>query len=170
VTRRARLRDDRDADLGLAQRASSAPLGPPVLRRARGDDGNALVEFTGLAVLLMVPLVYVLLSAFQVQRASFGVTEAARQAGRAYATADDPAAGLARARVAAGLAMSDQGLPCEDCLTALAGTLEPDGEVSATVEHFVRLPLLGRLLPTGRGGIRVDATHIARVDRFRPAG
>ena len=66
------------------------------MRRPTGDAGNALVEFTYLAVLLMIPLVYVLLSAFQVQRAAFGVTEAARQAGRAYTTAIDPAAGRAR--------------------------------------------------------------------------
>ena len=63
-------------------------------RRPTGDAGNALVEFTYLAVLLMVPLVYVLLAGFQVQRAAFGVTEAARQAGRAYARADSGAEGL----------------------------------------------------------------------------
>ena len=51
----------------------------------RDDDGNALVEFTVLSLLLLVPLVYVLLGVFQVQRAAFGVTEAARQAGRAFA-------------------------------------------------------------------------------------
>ena len=79
-------------------------------RRPSGDDGNALVEFSYLAVLLMVPLVYVLLTVFQVQRASFGVTEAARQAGRAYATAADEVQGRARARAAARLAMQDQGL------------------------------------------------------------
>ncbi len=31
---------------------------PARLFRPHGDDGNALVEFTGLAVLLMVPLVF----------------------------------------------------------------------------------------------------------------
>lgn len=134
-----------------------------------GDDGNALVEFSYLAIVLMVPLVYLLLTVFQVQRASFGVTEAARQAGRAYATSEDTASGLARARVAAGLAMGDQGLTCDGCLTSVSGSLEPDGQVQATVEHFVRLPVLGSLLPAGRGGVRVDATHVAQVDRFRPA-
>ena len=39
--------------------------------RQRDDQGNALVEFVYLAVLLMIPLVYVLLSVFQVQRAAF---------------------------------------------------------------------------------------------------
>jgi hypothetical protein len=50
------------------------------VKRPTGDAGNALIEFTYLAVLLMIPLVYVLLSAFQVQRAAFGVTEAPRPA------------------------------------------------------------------------------------------
>ena len=136
------------------------------MRRPYGDRGSALVEFTYLAVLLMVPLVYVLLAAFSVQRASFAVTEAARQAGRAYATADDPASGLARARAAAGLAMRDQGLGCDDCL-ALAGDLVPDARVTARVERFVRLPLLGALFDGERAGIRVDATHVEVVDRFR---
>ena len=139
------------------------------MRRPRGEEGNALVEFSYLAVLLMVPLVYVLLSVFQVQRASFGVTEAARQAGRAYATADDPSSGRARAQVAARLAMADQGLVCGGCLSAVGGRLEPDGQVTATVEFFVRLPGLGAALGDGRGGGRVDATHVEHVDRFRPA-
>ena len=134
--------------------------------RIRGDDGNALIEFSYLAVLLMVPLVYVLLAAFQVQRASFGVTEAARQAGRA----EDAASGRARADAAAALAMRDQGLTCGGCLSGLTDAIEPDGEVTATVEHFVRLPVLGAFFSGDRAGVRVDATHVARVDRFRPAG
>ena len=137
------------------------------MRRPAGDDGNAIVEFSTLAVLLMVPLVYVLLGVFEVQRASFGVTEAARQAGRAYATADDPAQGRARAAAAARLAMRDQGLDCDGCLTGLTGSLTADARITATVEHFVRLPLLPDVLGGGRGGIPVDATHIQVVDRFR---
>ena len=140
------------------------------MRRPTGDDGNAVVEFSTLAVLLMVPLVYVLLSVFEVQRASFGVTEAARQAGRAYATADDPAQGRARAAAAAELAMRDQGLDCGGCLTGLTGSLQADARVVVTVEHLVRLPLLGPVLGSDRGGIPVDATHVEVVDRFRSQG
>ena len=139
-------------------------------RTPRGDAGNALIEFSGLAVVLMVPLVYVLLGVFEVQRASFGVTEAARQAGRAYATADDAASGQARAAAAARLAMRDQGLDCDACLTGLGGGLQPDARVTATVESFVQLPLLGAFLDRERGGIRVEATHVEHVDRFKEAG
>jgi len=142
------------------------------VRRIRGDEGSALVEFTYLAVLLMVPLVYVLLTVFQVQRAAFGVTEAARQAGRAYATADTTAAGLVRAETAAGIALADQGLSLEGppVITATAG-VAPDSRVTTTVVHRVTLPLFGGLF----GGavppnIPVRATHVEHVDRFKDTG
>ena len=139
------------------------------MTRRRGDEGTALVEFTGLALLLMVPLVYVLLTVFEVQRASFGVTEAARQAGRAYATADDLHTASARAQAAARIAMRDQGLGCDTCLSSARGSLTPDSRVTTRVSHFVRLPLLGRLFQGERAGITVDATHIEFVDRFKGA-
>lgn len=139
--------------------------------RMRGEDGNALVEFTYLAVLLMVPLVYVLTAAFQVQRAAFGVTEAARQAGRAYATADDPASGTARARTAARLAMKDQGLSCSTCLTGPSGDLAPDSRVTVTVRYNVELPVLGVFFGGATGpSIPVSSTHVEVVDRFRQTG
>lgn len=139
--------------------------------RPSGDDGNAMVEFTYLAVLLMVPLVYVLLTVFQVQRAAFGVTEAARQAGRAYVTADDAITGRVRARAAAELALQDQGLTlCASCLAPPSGAVVPGGSVSVRVEHRVVLPLVGGLF---RGAvppsIPVRATHVEIVDRFREA-
>lgn len=140
------------------------------MRRLGDDDGNALVEFTYLAVLLMVPLVYILTAAFQVQRAAFAVTEAARQAGRAYATAADAGTGAARARVAATLALRDQGIDCDRCLSGPIGALVPDGEVSASVEYRVRLPVLGVFFHGGAGpSIPVRSTHVEVVDRFRVA-
>jgi hypothetical protein len=53
------------------------------LHVARDDDGTALVEFFWLGILLMVPITYAILFAFQMQRAVFAVTEATRSAGRA---------------------------------------------------------------------------------------
>lgn len=141
------------------------------MRRPRGDDGNAMVEFVYLSVLLLVPLLYVLLAAFDVQRAAFGVTEAARQAGRAYATAGDPATGLARARLASDLALADQRVrgaaPVQvDDPEALA----PGSRIRVTVRATVTLPVLGVLL---RGSlaptIPVSATHVEVVDTFQAA-
>ena len=138
--------------------------------RPRGDDGNALVEFTYLAILLMVPLVYVLLSTFQVQRAAFGVTEAARQAGRAYARSGSEQEGAARAGAAARLALADQGLidGPGPTITCLGGPcLSPGSRVRTTVTYRVRLPLLGRVLGGGGGTIPVTAVHTDHVDTYR---
>ncbi|MFI5955247.1 hypothetical protein [Cryptosporangium sp. NPDC051539] len=55
----------------------------PGHRRPRGDDGSAIIEFVWGGVLLLVPLLYVVLAVFEVQRNAFAVTEAAREAGRA---------------------------------------------------------------------------------------
>ncbi len=139
---------------------------------ASGDAGNALVEFTYLGVLLMVPLLYVLLTVFQVQRAAFGVTEAARQAGRAHATADTVAAGLARAEAAATMALQDQGLHADGPpeITSTAG-LSPDAQVTTTVLYRVTLPLFGGLFQgTVPPNIPVRATHVEYVDRFKSVG
>lgn len=136
----------------------------------RDDQGNALVEFTYLAVLLMIPLVYVLLTVFQVQRAAFGVTEAARQAGRAYARADTVDRGTSRGVAAISLVMADQGLrdappPTFRCLGGPC--LDPGTRVRTTLTYRVRLPLLGRVLGDGGGTIPVTATHTEYVDRYR---
>ena len=70
--------------------------------RTRGEDGSAIVEFVVLGVLMMVPLVYLVMSVGRVQAGSYAVTTAAREAGRAFVTAEggDDAAG--RAHAAAG--------------------------------------------------------------------
>ena len=141
------------------------------MRRPSGDAGNALVEFTVLGVLLMVPLVYVLLYAFQVQRAAFGVTEAARQAGRAFARAESVEAGTEQAGTATRLALADQGIedapaPLVEC--PAGACLEPGSTVRVRVEYVVRLPVLSLLFPGPDGpGIPVRATHLAVVDTFQ---
>lgn len=75
------------------------------------DDGSALVEFVGLSVILLLPIVYLLLTVFDLQRGAFAAGQAAREAGRAFATAPSTDAGLHRAQVAADLAYAGQGLP-----------------------------------------------------------
>ncbi|MDP9102344.1 MAG: pilus assembly protein [Actinomycetota bacterium] len=139
-----------------------------------GDEGTAMVEFTYLAILLMIPLVYLLLTVFQVQSAAFGVTEAARQAGRAYVTATDPAQGRQRADLAVRLALHDQGLgdarpPLIDCPEP-SPCLTPGTRVRVTVTYRVRLLFLGAFFASSTApAIPVTATHEQVVDRFRPA-
>ncbi len=124
------------------------------MRRPPRDGGNASVEFVLLAVVLLVPLVYVLLFAFELQRAAFAATAAARAAGRAYVVADAGAA-----QRAADLSLADQ-LPGEP--RAALGLVEGAGTVTATVTVTVELPLAGRW-----ARVPVTATHVAPADRFR---
>ena len=142
--------------------------------RLRGDAGTALVEFTYLAVLLMVPLVYVMTSAFQVQKAAFGVTEAARQAGRAYARSDSTADGSARAAAASALALADQGIegaPPPSISCPDGSCLAPGSTVRVQVSYTVRLPVVSLFFPRGSApGIPVRATHTEVVDTFQQAG
>ena len=67
--------------------------------RRRGDErGSALVELTWLGVLLLVPLVWIVVSVFEVQRGAFATPGAVRSAARAFALAPDDAEGRQRAR------------------------------------------------------------------------
>lgn len=75
------------------------------------EEGSAVVEYVGLSVVLLLPIVYLILTVFDVQRSAFAAGQAAREAGRAFATAGSSAAGLRRAQVAADLAYAGQGLP-----------------------------------------------------------
>jgi hypothetical protein len=139
--------------------------------RQRGEDGNALLEFVYLAVLLMIPLVYVLITVFYVQRAAFGTTEAAREGARAYAKADSVEEGERRARAAIGLALKDQGvLSGETVGFDCEGTecLAPDSRIKITVTYWVKLPVLGAVFGDDQqGAIKVQASHVEFVDRYR---
>src|SRR6476661_4230607 len=73
------------------------------------ERGSAVVEFVFLAVLLMVPLFYLVMVLARLQAGAYAVSGAAREAGRAYTTARVPAQAPARAEAAAGVAFSDQG-------------------------------------------------------------
>jgi Flp pilus assembly protein TadG len=142
------------------------------LSRCRGDDGNALIEFVYLSLLLMIPLFYLLLAVFQVQGAAFAMTEASRQAGRAFARADTADEGFARANKAVQLALRDQGIddpsveahfscdpsPCD---------LSSGQRVETKVSYTVSLPFVGSLFGKGRAGIPVTGTHVEYVDRFK---
>jgi Flp pilus assembly protein TadG len=61
------------------------------------DRGNAIIEFVFVAVIVMVPLVYLIVSVADIQRSSLAVSQAAREAGRAFATGDSSADGVRRA-------------------------------------------------------------------------
>ena len=112
----------------------------------REERGSALIEVTWLAILLLVPLVYLLISVFDVQRGAFGVSAASRAAGRAYALADTDAEGRSQARAAARTALADQGFEGAfdldiTCTPLPRSCLSPGSVITVVVRTQVDLPL-----------------------------
>ena len=134
------------------------------------DEGRAIVEFIFLGVLLLLPLVYLVLTAARLQAAAFSASLAGREAGRAFVTAATDGDGMARAQGAASLAFEDfafsdgaslavgcDGSPC----------LRPEGVVTSTATIVVQLPLVPDFIADHvPAAVTITSTHVASVDRF----
>lgn len=130
-----------------------------------------MVEFVFLAVLMMVPLIYLVMTLGRLQAGAYAASAAAREAGRAYVTAGAPADAERRAESAAAIAFADQGfeetgrvsLDCD-------GTpcLRPEGRVEVSTVVTVPLPLVPSfarsVIPLE---VPLTASHVAVVDRYR---
>ena len=136
------------------------------------EAGSAIVEFVFLAVLMLVPLFYLVMVLARLQAGAYAVSAASREAGRAYVTARAPEQASARALSAAGLAFADQGFDLERERSIKIGCdgvpcLRPQGRIRVTATVSVPLPLVpaffSEIVPTQ---ISVSATHVATVDRF----
>lgn len=143
--------------------------------RLRSDRGSAVIEFIVIAVLVLVPMCYVVLSVMRVQAATFASTQAVREAGRAFSMADTPDAGFAAARMAARLAFEDQGFedPGEHMRIACAPSacLAPGSTVQVRLDWQVPLPWLPASLATGRAAaVPISARHESAVDVYRASG
>lgn len=143
--------------------------------RRDGDEGSALVEFLGISLVLLVPVVYLVLVLGRIQAATFAAEGAAREAARVYVAADDAQQGAARAATAVAVALEDQGFD-DDPAQALRvrcsadPCLTPGAEVAATVQVRVPLPFVpsfvGDVIPLE---VPVRAERVAPVDMYRVA-
>jgi Flp pilus assembly protein TadG len=140
-------------------------------RVVRDEQGTAVVEFVVLAVLMLIPLVYLVMMLARVQAGSFAVSQAAREAGRAYVTAQNGNDAAGRAQAAARVAFLDHSFEDSGRLSiACDGTpcLRPDGQVETTTTVRVPLPLVPAfvrdVVPLT---VPVTASHLSTVDRFR---
>jgi Flp pilus assembly protein TadG len=141
------------------------------VRRA-DERGTAIVEFVWLAILLLVPLLYIVLAVFDTQRTAYAASAAARSATRAFVTAPDQDTGYARAEAAARLAFTDQGIDGSFRLTI---TCRPDPErcltpgsvVSAEVRSAADLPLMPTALGDDTPRISVSAIQSSPYGTFR---
>lgn len=132
--------------------------------------GSAVVEFTFLAVLLMVPVVYFVVTIGQLQGGSFAVVGAADQAAKVFVAQSSAVEGRIAAERTVLVALGDYGhtaeqatvdITCdrEDCLSSGAA-------VTVTVRLRVPLPMMpfGDSLPLNAGRLTASATQV--VGRF----
>lgn len=145
------------------------------MRRLRAaacpDAGNASVEFLGVALLLMVPLVYLVVVLGRLQGAAMATDTAARHAVRIFAASDPHLAGPAAVAVTE-LALADHGFTAgEGALTmrcAADPCHVPGAGVTAVVAIDVDLPgvpaFLRDAVPVR---IPVSSQATGAVDTFR---
>lgn len=139
-------------------------------RRRAEEAGSAVIEFIVLAVVLLIPTVYLILAVARLQAASYAVATAAREAGRVYVTAPTGSSPQARAETAAGLAFADHGLnggrisircAADPCLT-------PEARVDIDAEVDVPLPLVPAVVADViPASVRIGGSYGSTVDRFR---
>ena len=138
--------------------------------RVTDDGGTAVIEFVWLAILLLIPLLYLVLCLARLQAGSYAVTQAARESGRAFVTAPAEAQAGARARSAAEIAFADQGFASAGELSVTCTAtpcLTPGESVMTQASVTVPLPLIPEFL-RGRAPLQmpVSAEQVAPVPKY----
>lgn len=133
-----------------------------LIGKLRIESGDATIEFIGVFLGLMVPLIYFVMAFFQIQAGMFAAESGAAQATRILT--DHPDIGLERAELAMNLAAMDQGLgsnrahltlKCDSAACPEAGSR---GIIETRVD--VPLPLLSKILPASiPAAVTLRATH-----------
>jgi Flp pilus assembly protein TadG len=135
------------------------------------EEGNAVVEFTFLALLLMVPLVYFIITVGQIQGGSFAVVGAADQAAKVFVAQPDAGSAQTAAEQAALIALADFGheagqarvsTRCDPADCQAAGTA-----VTVTVNLTVPLPFVPVNENFRLKASDVEASSTQLVGRFR---
>lgn len=130
-----------------------------------------MVEFTFLALLLMVPLVYFIITMSQIQGGSFAVVGAADQAAKVYIAQPDAATAQAAAEQAVAIALADFGHQPEQARVATfcspADCQAAGSTITVTVSLTVPLPFLPFDGDFRLSASEVEASSTQLVGRFR---
>jgi len=143
------------------------------LRRRDDERGSGLIELVWAGVILLVPVLWIVVSVFTVQRGAFAASGAARAAGRAYVLAPNDAVGHARALAAARQVFRDQGIGKQPFELRVACQPYPrrchsgTSVVTVTISGRISLPLLSSMLGGSGPKIKVDAQHAVPVGQYQ---
>ena len=133
------------------------------------ERGSAVVEFTFLALLLMVPLVYFVITVGQIQGGSFAVVGAADQAAKVYVAQPDASTAQAAAEQAVALALSDFGHQADRASMSTACSPADCQAAGSTVTVTVSLSVPLPFMPFAEGlsATEVQASSSQLVGRYR---
>ncbi len=150
----------------------------------RRDEGSAIIEFLGMSLVLLIPLVYLVVALSRIQAGAFGAEFAAREASRGAVVAgvqalEDGAnrstamgAASRRGNAITELAVEDFGFDADQSTRVTFSCkpqtcLSPGSDVVAMVEITVDLPgvpgFVSSWLPLG---VTVSSTAASSIDGF----
>lgn len=139
--------------------------------REEHERGSAVVEFTFLGLLLMVPLVYFVITVGQIQGGSFAVVGAADQAAKVYVAQPDEPTAQAAAEQAVSIALADFGhQPDKASISTTCDPADcqaPGAAVTITVSLSVPLPFVPFNNDFRLAASEVEASATQLVGRFR---
>ena len=127
------------------------------------EPGNAIVEFVGVIVVLVVPALILLSIFITATSANFAISSAARDAARSFIRADSGMEAVASGESAANRAWNARGLDGDiavDFQCSANPCLTPGESVRAEVTGTVTVPILGTKLT-------VSDSLTVTVDEFR---
>lgn len=130
------------------------------------------IEAAVLVVFLVVPMFYLVATVGRVQAGAYAASAAAREAGRAFVTADEAATAPGRAQSAAGLVFRAHGFGSGEGLVSVscpdAECLAPGSSVLVSAEVSVPLPLVPDFMAGSvPSAVTLSASHREPVDEFR---
>lgn len=147
------------------------------LLRREAERASAIIEFVFVAVLVLVPLIYLIVAVAVVQRGRLATTNAARDVGRALATSTTAGQAELRAQAALRVALHGLGLaPADvelryveagaDCRSEpTVPSLAPASVFAVCVIRHQPLPAVPTVL-SGRG-VTIIGRYLVHVDDFR---
>ncbi len=150
----------------------------PLLRRLRNEaSGSASLEFLGVGLLLLVPIVYLVLTLAALQAGALAAEGAARHAARSFVQAGTPEEAATRAERAVELTLADYGI--DPAVAEVRVACAPDAGtclarrslVTVTVGIRVPLPLAPPVLDV-KAPLSVGMTGVStqQVSRFWSGG
>jgi hypothetical protein len=144
-----------------------------VVRLCWDDSGSASLEFITVGMLLLVPIVYLVLALSALEKASFGVEGAARQATRVFVQSGSESEAEAAAQTAIAVTLADYGLDAADAQVVVSCRPDPSdcltrrGFVTVSISATVPLPLIPPVLTLDLpAGIPVQSVATEQVSRF----